>query len=167
MFEVDKPRRFHYEPRFYNPEKERWEALKKKYADEQERAEARAAAASEDGSDEELAYFEQKVRDLDKKGQESFHLGWRDLFRKREMPKYNPQFHTHATGSTANAAADSESTATAEESLAEKYRTSKRKIKIRRRFDIGDEDYMKPASPGKIFLYALIVLMLLYLILGV
>ena len=32
MFEVEKPRRFHYTPRFYDPEKEKWEALKKKYA---------------------------------------------------------------------------------------------------------------------------------------
>lgn len=161
MFEVDKPRRFHYEPRFYDPEKERWEALKKKYADEQKRAEARTAADSPSDSNEELAYFEQKVRDLDKREQESFRLGWRDLFRKREMPKYNPQFHSHS----AAAAAESEVAAETDTPLEEKYRTSKRKIKIRRRFDISDEDYMKPASPGKIFLYALIVLMLLYLIL--
>ena len=40
MFEVAKPRRFHYEPRFYDPEKEKWEALKKKYAIEKEREES-------------------------------------------------------------------------------------------------------------------------------
>ena len=37
MFEVEKPRQFHYVPRFYDPEKEKWEALKKKYAAAQEK----------------------------------------------------------------------------------------------------------------------------------
>ena len=35
MFYTPKPRQFRYKPRFYDPEKERWEALKQKYADEQ------------------------------------------------------------------------------------------------------------------------------------
>ena len=65
MFEVEKPRRFHYEPRFYDPEKEKWEALKKKYAIEKEKEEflkeaAKADSSSEDGESD-LAYFEQRL----------------------------------------------------------------------------------------------------------
>ena len=43
MFDVEKPRQFHYVPRFYDPEKEKWEALKKKYAIEQKKKAAEAA----------------------------------------------------------------------------------------------------------------------------
>ena len=32
MFYTPKPRQFRYQPRFYDPEKEKWEALKAKYA---------------------------------------------------------------------------------------------------------------------------------------
>ena len=39
MFYTPKPRQFKYRPRFYDPEKERWEALKQKYADERAAAE--------------------------------------------------------------------------------------------------------------------------------
>lgn len=161
MFEVDKPRKFHYEPRFYDPEKERWEALKKKHADEQKRNELLSAAEKQPRTAEgdELAYFQQRVRDIESAGRkQSGKLGWRDLFRKREMPKFNPQFHSAdaAPGSTDNAD---------NASLAEKYRLSKRQIKIRRRFDMGDTEYMKPVSGGKIILYTFLVFLLVVLIL--
>ena len=39
MFYTPKPRQFRYQPRFYDPEKEKWEALKAKYALERELAE--------------------------------------------------------------------------------------------------------------------------------
>ena len=70
MFEVAKPRRFHYEPRFYDPEKEKWEALKKKYAIEKEREEALKEAVKADsdteGGESDLAYFEQRLRSIDR-----------------------------------------------------------------------------------------------------
>ena len=106
MFEVEKPRRFHYEPRFYDPEKEKWEALKKKYAIEQEpgvRADIQEPVGKATGteatdpvseptiSSEEtgLDYFENRLRDLDRQKREaSSRLTWRDLFRKREMPRF-------------------------------------------------------------------------------
>ena len=67
MFEVEKPRRFHYEPRFYDPEKEKWEALKKKYAIEQEKKASEAADTDkEEGAGvADLDYFERKVRTMD------------------------------------------------------------------------------------------------------
>ena len=52
-----------------------------------------------------------------------------------------------------------------DDQLVQKYSTPRHKIKIRRRFDIGDTEYMKPVSGGKIMLYALLACLLLYLIL--
>lgn len=165
MFEVDKPRRFHYEPRFYDPEKEKWEALKKKYAIEQEKKEAMEQAADNGEEKDELAYFEKRVRDLDKEERnQSAKMTWKDLFRKREMPKFNytPRFSGSATASEAsNAEVPGQ-----DESLTEKYRQAKHQIKIRRRFDISDTDYMKPVSGTKIILYCFIVFLLITLIIS-
>lgn len=175
MFEVEKPRRFHYEPRFYDPEKEKWEALKKKYAIEKEKEEflkeaAKADSSSEDGESD-LAYFEQRLQSIDReKRQQSSHLTWKDLFRKREMPKFNyqPRFSGSAT---AIPAGSSDSTTDGgnvpdDGTLTEKYRQPIHKIKIRRRFDISDTNYMKPISGGKIILYCFIVFLLLTLVIG-
>jgi hypothetical protein len=170
MFEVDKPRRFHYEPRFYDPEKEKWEALKKKYAIEQERKEAEAGNTAKNGvsSDEELQYFEQRVKDLEREERaKSSQLTWRDLFRKREMPKFNYQPRFSAGASMQK---DDSTTATNQEqqqsadAVVEKYRQPQHRIKIKRRFDISDTDYMKPISGTKIILYCFIVFLLLMLI---
>lgn len=158
MFEVPKPRRFHYEPRFYDPEKERWEALKKKHAIQQEMEEA-AKDGTESGS--ELDYFERRVRSIDREQrQQAANLSWRDLFRRREMPQfsYKPRFNGENT---------TETTKSSEEvTLSEKYRQPKRQIKIRRRFDISDTNYMKPVSGTKIILYGFLAFLLLSLILG-
>ncbi|MCQ2261202.1 MAG: hypothetical protein MJZ77_07430 [Bacteroidales bacterium] len=167
MFEVDKPRRFHYEPRFYDPEKEKWEALKKKYAIEQEKKEAMEQAADNGEEKDELAYFEKRVRDLDKEERnQSAKMTWKDLFRKREMPKFNytPRFSGSATA-TASEASNAE-VSSQDESLTEKYRQAKHQIKIRRRFDISDTDYMKPVSGTKIILYCFIVFLLITLIIS-
>lgn len=165
MFEVPKPRQFHYQPRFYDPEKERWEALKKKYAIEQEKKATTEAAPAEGGQEgaSELEYFEQKVRSLDREArQQASKLSWRDLFRKREMP----QFHYQPRFSGGSTTASPASEPLEEESLTEKYRQAKRQIKIRRRFDISDTDYMKPVSGTKIILYAFLVFLLLSLVFG-
>lgn len=83
LFYIPKPRQFHYQPRFYDPEKERWEALKQKYADE---------TGQKGATEADLEYFEQRVRNLEKP--ERSKLTWKDMFRKREMPKfeYKPRF---------------------------------------------------------------------------
>ncbi|MBP5540966.1 MAG: hypothetical protein J6X88_04870 [Bacteroidales bacterium] len=165
MFEVEKPRRFHYEPRFYDPEKEKWEALKKKYAIEKEKEDAgirnEELGMRNEGTEDGLEYFERRVRDLDRKKREaSSRLTWRDLFRRREMPKfqYTPRF----SGTTEPVEIRNEGTEEAE--LVQKYSTPRHKIKIRRRFDIGDTDYMKPIPGTKIILYTGIVCLLLAII---
>lgn len=146
MFYTPKPRQFTYRPRFYDPEKERWEALKQKYADEHAAQEPRQEQA--DATDE-LAYFQRRVRELDRL--ERSKLTWKDAFRKREMPTFNYQPRFADTG-------DSD---TGEHLKNFKSGTSK----IRRRFDVSDVDYMKPIPAGRIMLYALLVCALLYWIL--
>ena len=162
LFYTPKPRQFHYTPRFYDPEKEEWEALKKKYAMKQE-AEARAKQAPE--TETEVDYFERRLKELDRKEKKSG-LGINDLFRKREMPKFNytPRFSGSATA-TASEASNAE-VSSQDESLTEKYRQAKHQIKIRRRFDISDTDYMKPVSGTKIILYCFIVFLLITLIIS-
>ena len=152
MFYTPKPRQFKYRPRFYDPEKEKWEALKQKYADE--RALREALAESEQGNagdtDGELAYFERRVRELDREERKG--LTWKDAFRKREMPTFNYQPRFAQSG-------DTEGTG---EHL---QRFKQRGVKIKRRFDPSDTDYMKPVPAGRIMLYALLVCLLLYWIL--
>jgi hypothetical protein len=78
MFYVPKPRQFNYRPRFYDPRKERLEALKRKYAPNPEGA-----------TQEEVEYFEQRVRKLEEEGNvKHSKLTWKDMFRKRKMPKF-------------------------------------------------------------------------------
>ena len=164
MFEVSKPRQFHYEPRFYDPEKEKWEAVKKKYAvdegPEADSAQPSADSGQPSAGDEDLEYFERKVREIDRKRmQESHKLTVKDLFRKRAMPTfhYQPRF-ADGGGETGEALPAVDPT------LAEKYRAHKHSIKIHRRFDISDSDYMKPAPSSRILLYGVIVFLLLMLI---
>ena len=167
MFEVEKPRQFHYVPRFYDPEKEKWEALKKKYAMEQEKKEAETAAQTgeEGGDDAALEYFQQRVRDINREeAAKGSQLTWSDLFRKREMPKFNYQPRFSGTAQqqeqpTADAGTDGQS-------LVEKYWQAKRQIKIRRRFDISDSEYMKPISGTKIVLYGFIAFILILVIIA-
>ncbi len=175
MFEVAKPRRFHNEHSVDDPEKEKGEALKKKYAIEKEREEALKEAVKADsdteGGESDLAYFEQRLRTIDReKRQQSSRLTWKDLFRKREMPTFNyhPRFSGTAPASTVGdpGSATDGSSQPDDTTLTEKYRQPIHKIKIRRRFDISDTNYMKPISGGKIILYCFIVFLLLSLIIG-
>lgn len=167
LFETPKPKQFNYRPRFYDPEKERWEALKQKYADERAlkalrdnppQTEAAGISAEPDAvaaTDADLEYFQRRVRDLDR--QERSKLTWKDMFRKREMPQfhYTPRF---AAGS------DTAAVSTDEPTLAER-RSS---LKIRHRFDTSEPDNktLKPVPAGRIMLYALLVIALLYWILS-
>lgn len=146
MFYTPKPRQFKYNPRFYNPEKEKWEALKQKYADERAAREAAQSDASDGQTTDELAYFQRRVRELDRDKNKG--LTWKDLFRKREMPTFNyqPRFASSDTQDTG-------------EHLNE---FKKRGVNIKRRFDPSDTDYMKPIPAGRIMLYALLACLLLY-----
>ncbi len=155
MFYTPKPRQFHYTPRFYDPEKERWEALKQKYAEKQAKAEAETQTAESEATaapiDDELAYFEAKVRRLDRdERQKQSKFGVKDLFRKRPMPTFNytPRFQKADDG-------------TVQEVAPQPHKS----LKIKRRFDISDDDYMKPMPAGRIMLYAFLVCVLLFWIL--
>ena len=149
MFYTPKPRQFRYKPRFYDPEKERWEALKQKYADEQAAKLALPDSSTAGDPDSELEYFQRRVRELDRS--EHHRLTWKDAFRKREMPKFNYQprfagYEEQDTGEHLNS-------------------FKQRGANIKRRFDPSDTDYMKPVPAGRIMLYALLVCLLLYWIL--
>lgn len=174
MFYTPKPRQFHYKPRFYDPEKERWEALKAKYALEKELEERRKesegtpeplgdstldAVEQLDGEDKDLEYFQRRVREINRKEKHKG-LTWKDLFRKREMPKFNyqPRFSGEATSGQDHGTTNMGTG----EHIAE---FKKRGVKIKRRFDVTDPDYMKPVPATRIMLYTLLVLMLLYWIL--
>lgn len=173
MFEVEKPRQFHYTPRFYDPEKEKWEALKKKYAIEQERKEAQEKTSHSESigdEDADLEYFKQRVREIDRSDRvSSGKMTWRDMFRKREMPKfsYQPRFVDGVdTKACAEDPAPDNTSTQADKELTQKYVLNKHQIKIRRRFDISDPDYMKPISGTKIIMYCFVVFLLLTLILS-
>lgn len=173
MFEVEKPRRFHYEPRFYDPEKEKWEALKKKYAMQKEADEAKQKDAEQSENSEtgekDLEYFEQRVRSLNRQEHKlASRLTWRDFFRKREMPKFNYHPRFTETGMQQETPSDTDG-ALGEpvgEDIVKKYRQPIHQIKIRRRFDISDPDYMKPISGTKIILYCFIVFLLVTVIIA-
>lgn len=147
MFYTPKPRQFHYNPRYYDPEKEKWEDIKKKYGYTE--GQANKSTLGDESGDAELRYFEEKVRNMERKERtEAAKFGVKDLIRKREMPKFNytPRFQDDGT-------------------LKEGYANpekSKTKIRIGRRFDFDDENYMKPVSAGRIMLYALLVCVFLY-----
>lgn len=157
MFQTPKPRQFTYKPRFYDPERERWEALKMRHQ----------LAAGQDGTapgdtadidvsdDSDLRYYEQRLREMEERKRQRGRLTWRDLFRKREMPTfhYEPRF----------AEPDAAASATASEQTGRRLHDYKQShIKIKRRFDISDNDYMKPVPAGRIMLYALLACLLLY-----
>lgn len=147
MFPTPKPRRFTYRPRFYDPEKERLEAIRLRHADQ---AEADIAAPPiADSTTDTLEYFEQRVRELDSADRKRNHkLTWRDMFRKREMPTFN--YQPRFSGETNN------------ESTNKSDQYKRRTTKIKRRFDITDAEYFKPVPAGKIMLYTLLVCLLLY-----
>jgi hypothetical protein len=168
MFEVEKPRQFHYVPRFYDPEKEKWEALKKKYAIEQEKKNVAATPKEVTDDDVDLAYFQERVRDINRESiEKSSHLTWRDLFRKREMPKFNyqPRFSGDG-GANENAPKTDDNADNEAEKITNKYYQAKRQIKIRRRFDISDTDYMKPISGTKIVIYGFIAFILILIVIA-
>ena len=163
LFFTPKPRQFHYDPRFYDPEKEKWEALKQKYADrkQEEAAAVETETASEPSADAEsddLRYFQDKVRRMER-AEKHKPLGLSDMFRKREMPKFNYQPRFQPDSPTAATPADDA------DKVASKYADRQYRIRIRRRYDIEDPDYMKPVSAGKIMLYTLLACILLYWIL--
>lgn len=158
LFYTPKPRQFHYEPRYYDPEKEKWEALKRKYATQQADSASDDNATDvndspSDNSDDDLRYFEERVRSIDRQKRQTS-LSWKDLFRRREMPQFNyrPRFQN-----------TNDSDDHSDEELEEKYsqQRTKHSVRIRRRYNIEDPEYMKPMPAGKIMIYGLLTFLLL------
>ncbi len=164
MFYTPKPHRFQYTPRLYDPKKEEQELLKTKYRlqqglpidDEAMRAHVKAEeqarqAASAADADEELAYFQQKVRDHERQERQKRNkLSFKDIFRKRETPKFRYTSRFDANGNLVEPAAK------AAEASPEPRR-------IRHRFDT-DDDGLQPVPAGKIMLTSLAVILLLLFI---
>lgn len=150
MFYTPKPRQFHYNPRFYDPEKEKWEAIHKKYRQKENDAVMDNSNEGElSNTDSELAYFQNRVHQIERnERKQSSQFGIMDLFRKRKMPEfhYTPRFSNN----------DSQQQSDIE--LKHKPRT---KIKIARRFDFEDEQYFKPMPAGRIMLYGLAAFIIL------
>jgi acetolactate synthase regulatory subunit len=96
------------------------------------------------------------VRELDREEKRQ-RLTWKDMFRKREMPKFHYQPRFQSTESAAEGGEQGVG-----EHLAE---FKKRGVKIKRRFDVTGSDDLEPVPAGRIMLYALLVCMLLYWIL--
>lgn len=160
MFYTPKPRQFHYTPRFYDPQKEELENLKKKYAKLREAETEKQASEPQSNAqsmDKELEYFERRVRDIDRQErQSSSKFGLKDLFRKREMPTFNYQPRFSNTSSPSNT----------QNQQSEEIAQRIRQRRFTRRFDIEDTEYFKPISGGKIMLYVGVVfLMLLWIFL--
>ena len=154
MFYTPKPRQFHYRPRFYDPKREEWDKLKEKYHLDETVASDETVAEVPASSDEELAYFQQRVRTLDREDREAKRkLTLKDFFRKREKPQFHYVSRFDAEGNLLETPA----TATSEATV---------KRRIRRRFEDDDEMGLKPIPAGKIMIYALIVFLLLLFIFG-
>ena len=167
MFYTPKPRQFHYKPRFYDPEREDWETLKKKYnLDGQPSPDGRADAADTaaasaekpyDGEikstdDKDLEYFQRRLRDIERKErQEKQKIGLADLFRKRERPQFHYVSRFDENGNLTETAATTP-------------RDGAVKRHITRRFDEDEMDRFKPVPAGKIMVYTLLVCILLYLV---
>lgn len=158
FFYTPKPRQFRYQPRFYDPEQEKFEELKNKYKL------TRNYEEKPQGDDDDLAYFQSRVRSFDRKQRGSdFSLG--SLFRKKQMPTFNykPRFSQDAdvnaeTKSTANEGGD----ATIDQL---KYA---KKISFRRpiAYDYEDESPIAERMPlSKILVYGTVIILLLLWIL--
>ena len=146
MFYVPKPRQFNYRPRFYDPHKEMLEELKRKYSDHP------AGASQED-----MEYFERRLREIDGENQSS-KLTWKDVFRKRKMPKfeYKPRFSSERDLLDD---ASVEPTLNAEEHV-EQFKESTTKIK--RRFDYHKDFQRSQFRVGVVIAVVLIGGFILY-----
>lgn len=159
MFYTPKPRQFHYAPRLYDPEKEEWEKLKTKYRLEKglpltDPTPQPEQTTSETGNavDDELAYFQRRVRDMDRQEREKQQkLTVNDLFRKREKPQFHYVSRFDENGNLI------------EDPLSQK-RDAISAHKIKHRFDFDDMDRLKPVPAGKIIIYTLAVCILLIFI---
>ena len=155
FFYTPKPRQFSYNPRFYDPEREKFEKLKAQYKLKNNYEKIPQT------ENEDLAYFQSKIKSFDNK-QRNTSIG--NIFKKKEMPKFNykPRF-VNGVDTMAETSNESNTTPTSIEQI--EYR---KKITFRRPigYDRDDESPMaEPIPASKIFIYATVIIILLLWIL--
>ncbi|MBQ9638115.1 MAG: hypothetical protein IJV22_00980 [Bacteroidales bacterium] len=172
MFYTPRPRGFHYTPRFYDPQKEEWENIKRKHGFDKDwnpispggknqpevatTVDATEVPQTEEPTataNDELDSIERRLRALERENkQQKSHLTLSDLLRRREVPQFNytPRFQSE------NTTIDSEGQA-----IMQRMRSTR----IHRRFETKDERQLEPVPAGKIMLYALLATLLLMWIL--
>lgn len=160
MFYTPSPRKFHYQPRFYDPEKEKLEQMKAKYAAIREEKEQNGEPSD---IDQELAYYKSRISEMEKRDKkESSQFSMKDLVRRREMPKFNytPRF-SGGTLDQDGQSVHNQEISDEDRSILERMKNNK----FKRRYDISDMQYMQPVSAGKIMFFALIAgLLIIWLI---
>lgn len=154
FFYTPKPRQFKYQPRFYDPEQEKFEELKNKY-----KLTRNYEEMPKDENDD-LVYFKSRVKSFDSKKRESdFTLV--SLFRKKQMPTFNykPRFSQEANTDSQTVANENGDTVSSIDQL--KY---SKKISFRRpiAYDYEDESPIAERMPiSKILVYGTVIILLL------
>ena len=147
FFYTPKPRQFKYSPRFYDPEREKFEELRNKYNLDTNYEKLSDATADE------LAYFKSKLKTYDKK-KNSSDFAWSFIFKKKEMPTFNykPRFAENMTEEEKNKL-------TADNKVG-----YQKKISFRRpiAYDYEDESPMAEPIPfSKVIIYAIVIIIML------
>ena len=158
FFYTPKPRQFNYNPRFYDPEREKFEDLKARYKLKNNYDEIPQA----DNGD--LAYFQTKIKSFDRnKRNSNFNVG--SLFKKKEMPKFNykPRFAQDSETPTDDTASEKKESISSVDQI-----SYTKKISFRRpiAYDREDESPMAEHIPtSKIIIYGIVIVILLLWIL--
>lgn len=154
FFYTPKPRQFKYQPRFYDPEQEKFEELKNKY-----KLTRNYEEMPKDENDD-LVYFKSRVKSFDSKKRESdFTLA--SLFRKKQMPTFNykPRFLQETNTDSQTVVNENGDTVSSIDQL--KY---SKKISFRRpiAYDYEDESPVAERMPiSKILVYGTVIILLL------
>ena len=157
FFYTPKPRQFNYNPRFYDPEREKFEDLKAKYKLKNNYDEISNV------ENDDLAYFQTKIKSFERnKRNSNFSIG--SLFKKKEMPKFNykPRFAQNCETPTGITAEKKENLSSVDQISYTK------KISFRRpiAYDRDDESPMAEHIPkSKIIIYGIVIVILLLWIL--
>lgn len=152
FFYTPKPRQFRYSPRFYDPEREKFEELKAKY-----KLDHNYDDIPTEG-DSELAYFQSRVRAFDRKKEtEGFGIG--SIFKRKKMPTFNykPRFSQDTTENVTKPETNNSNTSIDQISYT-------KKISFRRpiAYDYEDESPIAESMPvSKIIIYAIVIVILL------
>ena len=153
FFYTPKPRQFNYSPRFYDPEREKFEDLKAKYKLKNNYDEIPQSES------EDLAYFQAKIKSFDM-NKRSSGFSAAGLLKKKEMPKFNykPRFAQSSETSTDNTVENKDAVSSIDQISYTK------KISFRRpiAYDREDESPIAEQVPtSKIIVYGIVIVILL------